>query len=154
MKLKKLISKFLFLLLTVTIVVSGSGVFISQHQCHECGKSDVFFMEKAHCCCSDHMNHHIHSEICYDHVCQTDELACKHQCKTSGSYFQIPFFPIKKIMVANPVKIELFTKEFLFSEESVFFKNRKFEKLIKDSPPIFFKNQDFINFTQQRIFYC
>ncbi len=154
MKSKKVISKFLFLVLTITIVVSGSGVYISQHQCHECGKSDVYFLEKAHCCCSEHMAHHIHSEICYDHVCQSGELACKHQCKTSDSYFKIPFFPIKKVSLVNPLKIELFTN-FYNLKENLLQTENKFDNISnKESPPLFIQKNDFLNFIQQRIFYC
>lgn len=154
MKIKKKASKFLFFALTIAIVVSGSGIFISQHQCHECDKSDFYFLGKAHCCCNEHMNHHVHNEICYDHVSQSGELSCKHQCKTLDTYFKIPFFPVNKQTIANPIKIELFTNHFLIKDNIVIPENIVLNHLVKESPPLLFQKNDFLNFTHQRVFYC
>ncbi len=152
--LKKIGTKFIFIFLTIVIIVSGSGFFISQHLCHECGKSDFYFFEKAHCCCTDHQQKHVHDNLCCDHTCQSVNDLYSHQCKIKTAYFSIPFFPIKKVKLSNSI-----ISPFLSQLSLKTIAKKPIAKLFdflaqKESPPLLLFKNDFISVSQQRIYYC
>jgi|LSQX01.3.fsa_nt_gb hypothetical protein len=147
-------NRFIFIMLSLLLIAMSSGIYFSQHNCSQCGESEVFFFSKAECLCQDADCCSTETLCSLDNEQKPHTMECEHDCSVSSSFFSIPTFPtfITKSPIPLEVELDLDYSDIQDLSSLNLLKSNLFEQSAH-SPPILSKIINFVIYSQRQILY-